>query len=70
MGSPGVPAARVTWAVALFGLAPLLLIAVDSSLEQRLGCLMVYLALAWAGYFFMPTRAASPSRPACAAGRR
>jgi len=53
MGSPGVPAARVTWAVALFGLAPLLLIAVDSSLEQRLGCLMVYLALAWAGYFFM-----------------
>src|SRR3989442_1123480 len=44
MGSPGVPPARATWAIALFGLAPLL-IAVDSSLEQRLACLMIYFAL-------------------------
>ena len=51
MRSPGVPPARATWAVPLFGLAPLLLIAVDSSLEQRLACLMVYFALAWAMYF-------------------
>jgi RsiW-degrading membrane proteinase PrsW (M82 family) len=52
MRSPGVPPARATWAVAQFGLAPLLLIAVDSNLEQRLACLMVYFALAWAVYFF------------------
>src|SRR5437870_2650414 len=53
MGSPGLAAARATWAVPLFGLAPLLLIAVHGSLEQTLACLMVYLALAWAIYFFM-----------------
>lgn len=53
MRSPGVPPARATWAVPLFGLAPLLLIAVDSSFEQRLACLMFYFALAWAMYFFV-----------------
>jgi RsiW-degrading membrane proteinase PrsW (M82 family) len=37
----------------LFGFAPLLLIAIVTSLEQTLVCLMVYFALAWTAYFFV-----------------
>src|SRR5690349_10898098 len=46
---------------ALFGFAPLLLIAMAPSVEQTLACLMVYSALAWAGYFYVVVAGRRPS---------
>jgi RsiW-degrading membrane proteinase PrsW (M82 family) len=50
---PAILRKPFTWAVPLFGFAPLLLIAVAKSLEQMLVCLMIYFALAWTAFFFV-----------------